>query len=104
MNISPEATGKIMGMLMAYAVSSLGLLLAYINYRKRVIRAERVFTLRAKIICGAVITLAVGGVIAFAVTAGGTFLTGVAVPLLIFLVSFAITWLLYLHFSRGSGR
>ncbi len=36
--------GKILGMAMAYAVSALGLLLAYYNYRKRVVRAERVMS------------------------------------------------------------
>lgn len=35
MNIDPETGGKIIGMLMAYFVSFLGLLLAYYNYRKR---------------------------------------------------------------------
>jgi hypothetical protein len=35
MKIDPETSGKILGMLMAYFVSFLGLLLAYYNYRKR---------------------------------------------------------------------
>jgi hypothetical protein len=35
MKIDPETGGKIIGMLMAYFVSFLGLLLAYYNYRKR---------------------------------------------------------------------
>ena len=35
MEIDPEATGKILGMLMAYFASFLGLLLAYYNYKKR---------------------------------------------------------------------
>ena len=35
MTIDPETGGKILGMLMAYFVSFLGLLLAYYNYRKR---------------------------------------------------------------------
>ena len=39
-----EAIGKILGMLLAYLVSALGLLLAYINYRKRIVKAERVMT------------------------------------------------------------
>ena len=39
-----ESMGKILGMAMAYGVSSLGLLLAYYNYRKRIIKAERIFT------------------------------------------------------------
>lgn len=39
-----EAMGKILGMVLAYGVSALGLLLAYINYRKRVVKADRVMT------------------------------------------------------------
>ena len=35
MTIDPETGGKILGMVMAYCVSFLGLLLAYYNYRKR---------------------------------------------------------------------
>ena len=40
MNIDPETGGKILGMVMAYFASFLGLLLAYYNYRKRGPRAE----------------------------------------------------------------
>ncbi|HEY0590449.1 MAG TPA: hypothetical protein VGF40_01670 [Thermoanaerobaculia bacterium] len=39
-----EAMGKILGMVLAYGVSALGLLLAYVNYRKRVVKADRVMT------------------------------------------------------------
>jgi len=39
-----ESMGKIIGMAMAYAVSTLGLLLAYYNYRKRIVKADKVFT------------------------------------------------------------
>jgi len=39
MKIDPETGGKIIGMLLAYAVSFLGLLLAYYNYKKRGPRA-----------------------------------------------------------------
>ena len=35
MSIDPETGGKIIGMVMAYGVSFLGLLLAYYNYKKR---------------------------------------------------------------------
>ena len=35
MQIDPETGGKIIGMLMAYFASFLGLLLAYYNYKKR---------------------------------------------------------------------
>ena len=40
MNVDP-AVGKILGMVMAYAVSALGLLLAYYNYRTRIVKADR---------------------------------------------------------------
>ena len=46
MNVDP-AVGKILGMVMAYAVSALGLLLAYYNYRTRIVKADRIFTPRA---------------------------------------------------------
>ena len=35
MEIDMEALGKVIGMLMAYVVSFLGLILAYYNYKKR---------------------------------------------------------------------
>ncbi len=39
-----EAIGKILGMAMAYGVSSLGLFLAYVNYRRRIVKADKVMT------------------------------------------------------------
>ncbi len=39
-----EAMGKILGMAMAYGVSSLGLFLAYVNYRRRIVKADKVMT------------------------------------------------------------
>lgn len=39
-----EAMGKILGMAMAYGVSSLGLFLAYVNYRRRIVKADQVMT------------------------------------------------------------
>jgi hypothetical protein len=42
-----EAMGKILGMAMAYGVSALGLFLAYANYRKRILKADKVMTPRA---------------------------------------------------------
>jgi hypothetical protein len=41
MAVDTEATGKIIGMVMAYFVSFLGLLLAYYNYKKRGPRSRR---------------------------------------------------------------
>ena len=62
MAIDPAA-GKILGMLMAYAVSSLGLLLAYYNYRKRILKAERTFSSVAVAVIVGVITIAVIGTV-----------------------------------------
>ena len=56
MNVDP-AVGKILGMVMAYAVSALGLLLAYYNYRKRIVKADHIFTPRAQVILWVVGTL-----------------------------------------------
>jgi hypothetical protein len=42
-----EAGGKILGMAMAYGVSALGLLLAYLNYRRRIVKAERAMSAAA---------------------------------------------------------
>ena len=39
-----EAIGKILGMAMAYGVSSLGLFRAYVNYRRRIVGADKVMT------------------------------------------------------------
>lgn len=61
-----EAIGKILGMAMAYGVSSLGLLLAYVNYRKRIVKAERVMSPQAwGVIAASILAVAVGaGVVA----------------------------------------
>ena len=61
-----EAMGKILGMAMAYGVSSLGLLLAYVNYRKRIVKADKVISPQAWAVIGAsVLAVAVGaGVVA----------------------------------------
>lgn len=56
-----EAVGKVIGMAMAYLVSSLGLLLAYYNYRKRIVKAERVFTPAAIMVIVLVVVVTVGG-------------------------------------------
>lgn len=56
-----ESMGKILGMVMAYGVSSLGLLLAYVNYRKRIVKAERVMSGTAWAVVGAVALTVVAG-------------------------------------------
>ena len=57
-----EAMGKILGMVLAYGVSALGLLLAYVNYRKRVVKADRVMTGTAWGVVAAVLLAIVLGV------------------------------------------
>lgn len=62
-----EAVGKILGMAMAYGVSSLGLFLAYVNYRKRIVKADRVMTGKA----WAVIALTFAGIAAGVLVVAG---------------------------------
>ena len=58
-----EAVGKILGMAMAYGVSTLGLFLAYANYRKRILKADKIMTGRAWGVVGLVLLSIVGGVV-----------------------------------------
>jgi hypothetical protein len=115
MEMSPAA-GKILGMLMAYAVSSLGLLLAYVNYRKRILKAEQIFTPTAKAVIIGVVTLAVLGAVVTGAMASSEAKTalgaltsnavGLFLPAFIVLVSVMLTYLLYRHFARqmaGNG-
>lgn len=109
MEMSPAA-GKILGMFMAYAVSSLGLLLAYVNYRKRILGAEVIFTRRAKTVIVAVISVAVIGAVLTAAAASnngrglwGAIIAnplGLVLPALIVVMSVILTWLLYRHFAK----
>mgnify|MGYP001813175812 FL=1 len=109
MAIDPAA-GKILGMLMAYAVSSLGLLLAYYNYRKRILKAERIFSSVAVAVIVGVITIAVIGTVLTAAVASSdtdglwpaitSNIVGLALPAFIVLVSVLLTWVLFRHFSR----
>ena len=57
-----EAMGKILGMAMAYGVSSLGLFLAYVNYRRRIVKAEKVMTPLAWGVLAAVVLGVAAGV------------------------------------------
>ena len=54
-----EAIGKILGMAMAYGASALGMFVAYINYRKRIVKAEKVMSPAAWL----VIVISVGAVL-----------------------------------------
>lgn len=110
MELSPAA-GKILGMLMAYAVSSLGLLLAYYNYRKRIVKADVIFTRTARWIIGSVVATVIGASILGAAAIGREGQgpldalrdnwVGIVVPVAIFAFSFWMTWLLYRHFVGG---
>lgn len=57
-----EAMGKILGMAMAYGVSSLGLFLAYVNYRRRIVKADKVMTPAAWAVLAAVVLGVAAGV------------------------------------------
>lgn len=58
-----EAIGKILGMAMAYAVSGLGLFLAYANYRRRTLGASRIMTPAAWGVLGLVAVTVLAGVV-----------------------------------------
>ena len=110
MEIGPAA-GKILGMLMAYAVSSPGLVLAYYNYRKRVIKAEKIFSDRAWVVLWLAWAAAVLGIILIAAALSGdgetgwaaiySNLPGILFPVAVFAFSFWMTWLLYRHFVKA---
>ena len=57
-----EAIGKILGMAMAYGVSAVGMFVAYVNYRRRVVKADTVMTPAAWVVI-AVSALAVVGAV-----------------------------------------
>jgi hypothetical protein len=135
-----EAIGKILGMAMAYLVSALGLFLAYVNYRKRIVRAERVMSSTAWVVVVVILAAVAGGVLVVsqlaqqsaaveaaapavaaaapapaaapteaALRAAATAhadnarwpLTGMVVPVVIFLFATWVTAALYNHFSRS---
>lgn len=126
-----EAIGKILGMAMAYAVSGLGLVLAYVNYRRRTLRAARVMTPAAWTVLALVVLVIIGGVAvvgklaqpapaAVEELAEATVptptpapasdddrarwpLIGLILPAAIFIAATWITGWLYLHFTRGEG-
>ena len=121
MNYDWEALGKLMGMVMAYSVSSLGLLFAYVNYRRRIMKADKVFTPLAAVLTGGIGVVLFGGVVLLLyamsrmpaesgqemtignvqqAAAAGFPLTGLLIPAGIFLLSFILTWMLYQHFSK----
>lgn len=58
-----DAIGKILGMAMAYLVSALGLFLAYVNYRRRIVKADKVMTPAAWAVVAAIVVGVVAGVV-----------------------------------------
>lgn len=108
MNVDP-AIGKILGMLMAYGVSALGLLLAYYNYRKRVVKASQVFTPAARAVLwwAGLLLLLIVLLAAAAATPGHASageairaqLPGLIIPGALFALSFWVTWRLYKRFT-----
>jgi len=123
-----EAVGKILGMAMAYAVSSLGLFLAYASYRRRVVGARRVMSATAWVVLAVVVVgvaAAVWTVAALVEPAagvavaevetevpapptpgpirgrsdGGFPILGLVLPGLVFLVATGVTFGLYRHFA-----
>ena len=58
-----DAIGKILGMAMAYCVSALGLFLAYVNYRRRIVKADRVMSSAAWWVVAAIAVGVVGGIV-----------------------------------------
>ena len=57
-----EAIGKILGMAMAYGVSAMGMFLAYANYRKRTVKADKIMSGTAWMVVG-VTALAIAGAV-----------------------------------------
>lgn len=128
-----EAVGKILGMAMAYGVSALGLFLAYANYRRRTLGADRVMTPRAWSVLGAVSVLLAAGVLVVVrlaepapVQVSETVmapapppaaaapaepaaerarwpLVGMLLPAAIFLFATWVTVAIYRRFTRGTG-
>ena len=56
-----EAIGKILGMAMAYVASAAGMFVAYINYRKRIVKADKVMTPAAWTVIAVTVLATLGG-------------------------------------------
>jgi hypothetical protein len=61
-----DAIGKILGMAMAYGVSALGLFLAYVNYRRRIVKADKVMTPAAWTVVALIAVGVAGGILVVA--------------------------------------
>ena len=58
-----EAIGKILGMAMAYVASAAGMFVAYVNYRRRVVKADKVMTPAAWVVIGVSVLAVLGAVV-----------------------------------------
>ncbi len=56
-----EAIGKILGMAMAYVASAMGMFVAYLNYRKRIVKADKVMTPMAWMVIAVTVLVTIGG-------------------------------------------
>ena len=56
-----EAIGKILGMAMAYVASAMGMFVAYVNYRKRIVKAEKIMTPTAWAVIALTVLATLGG-------------------------------------------
>jgi heme A synthase len=65
-----EAVGKILGMAMAYGASALGMFVAYINYRKRIVKAEKIMSPAAWGVILLSVVAVLGAVVLVATIAG----------------------------------
>lgn len=61
-----EAIGKILGMAMAYGASAMGMFVAYANYRKRIVKADKIMTPAAWAVAMVSLLAVVGGVVVVA--------------------------------------
>ena len=66
-----EAIGKILGMAMAYVASAAGMFVAYVNYRKRIVKADKVMTPAAWTVIAITVLATLGGAAIVAQMAAG---------------------------------
>ena len=57
-----EAIGKILGMAMAYGASALGMFVAYVNYRKRIVKADKIMSPAAWLVIALSVLAVLGAV------------------------------------------
>jgi len=66
-----EAIGKILGMVMAYVASAMGMFVAYVNYRKRIVKADKIMTPAAWTVIAVSVLATLGGAAIVAQMAAG---------------------------------